>query len=136
MTQEHKEYLRQWLIKANEDIQVIERLSGEDISLFTSTICFHAQQAVEKFLKAYLVFKSINFKKTHDLDYLLSECKKLNPEAFGGLDLKNLSEFGVSVRYPDDFIVPPVNETIYFKELAFKIKETVERLISQTEQNP
>jgi HEPN domain-containing protein len=130
MTKEHKEYIRQWQFKANEDINVIEYLSKEDISIFTSAICFHAQQAVEKFLKAFLVFHSIDFKKTHDLDHLLSECKRINPEAFSCIDLKNLSEFGVNVRYPDDFIIPPVSETIYFKELASRVKETVERLIS------
>lgn len=56
MTKEEKQYLQQWLYRANEDINVIKALSNEQIQLYTSTICFHCQQAVEKFLKAFLIF--------------------------------------------------------------------------------
>jgi HEPN domain-containing protein len=33
-------------------------------------ICFHAAQAVEKFIKGYIISKGKNIEKTHDLDYL------------------------------------------------------------------
>jgi len=131
MTTEHQEYIRQWIIKADEDIKVIDYLAAEDISLFTSAICFHAQQAVEKYLKAFLVSNEIDFRKTHDLDYLLAECKKINPIAFEGIELENLTEYRVGVRYPDDFIIPSLTDTNYFKELASQIKCLVEKLISE-----
>jgi HEPN domain-containing protein len=34
---------------------------------FTDTVCFHAQQCVEKYLKAFLVLEGIDFPKTHDI---------------------------------------------------------------------
>ena len=40
------------------------------------TACYHCHQAVEKYLKGFLVFKNISFSKTHDLDYLLELCVK------------------------------------------------------------
>jgi len=61
MTNDEKEYLRQWLFRANEDIAVINALSKDNVELFTNTICFHCQQAVEKFLKAFLVYHRIEF---------------------------------------------------------------------------
>ena len=45
------EYLKNWLFRANEDIDVIKYLSKTELDSYQSTICMHAQQAVEKFLK-------------------------------------------------------------------------------------
>lgn len=71
---EKADYIRNWLFRANEDIDVIESLSSTNIEFYTSTICFHSQQAVEKYLKAFLIYNDIDFPKTHDLDYLILEC--------------------------------------------------------------
>ena len=95
---------------------------------YTSTICFHAQQACEKFLKAYLVKNDVDFPRTHDVDFLLIECQKIDTNSFQ-LDLKSMTDFGVSVRYPDDFYVPDPDEAKDYYEIATKVKKIVERLI-------
>jgi HEPN domain-containing protein len=51
MTNDQNNYLKNWLFRANEDILVIENLFESGSEMFASSICFHAQQAVEKFLK-------------------------------------------------------------------------------------
>lgn len=38
--------------------------------LLLITLCFHCQQTVEKFLKAFLIFHNIEFEKVHTLEYL------------------------------------------------------------------
>ncbi len=61
---------------------------------------FHAQQAVEKSLKAVLAFRAIEFPYTHDLDGLLELCKQNGldvPEALSDVD--RLSPYGVQLRY-------------------------------------
>ena len=93
MTQDKREYLKNWLIRAKEDHSVIESLVDSGIKFYTSTICFHAQQAVEKYLKAFLIFHDVDFPRTHDVDFLLMECQKIDSENFD-LDLKSLTEFG------------------------------------------
>ena len=103
MNQEKADHIENWLYRAREDISVVKSLSDSGIEFYTSTICFHAQQAVEKFLKAFLIF--------HDVD------------------LKSLTEFGVSVRYPDDFFIPGVNETKEYIDITNGISEIVESLI-------
>ncbi len=129
MTIEKADYIRNWLFRANEDIAVIESLSSTNIEFYTSTICFHSQQAVEKFLKAFLIFHDVDFPKTHDLDYLILECQKID-NSFMDIDLKSLSDFGVSIRYPDDFYVPEVKETREYIEISKEIKNCIEKLIS------
>jgi HEPN domain-containing protein len=128
MTEGESEYIRNWLFRANEDIAVIESLVRSGAEYYTSSICFHAQQASEKFLKAFLAYHGVNFPRTHDLDYLLVECQKLEEEAFQ-IDFKSLTDFGVSIRYPDDFYIPDEKEALEYRDTAMLVKATVERLI-------
>jgi HEPN domain-containing protein len=125
MKSEKAEYIQNWLFRAKEDISVIESLISVNLEYYTSTICFHAQQAVEKYLKAFLVYHDIDFPRTHDVDYLLLECQKIDKDIFN-IDLKSLSDFAVSLRYPDDFYVPGVNETKEYIEVAKEIQKVIE----------
>ncbi len=61
---------------------------------------FHAQQAVEKSLKAALARRGIEYPYSHDLDGFVELCRNNAldlPEELDGVD--RLSEFGVRVRY-------------------------------------
>ena len=129
MKKEHDEYLRNWLYRAEEDISVIDSLFNTDPAFYASTICFHAQQAVEKFLKAFLVYHNIDFPRTHDVDFLLLECKKIDQTDFE-IDLGSLSDFGVNIRYPDDFYIPDKKETILYRDIAHTIKKIVSKKIN------
>lgn len=129
MTSDEIEYVKAWLHKANEDIQVILKLTDNQPELFTGAICFHCQQAVEKFLKAYLSYNYIDYPKTHDLDYLLSECRKIDKKGFEDIDLKNLTDFGVSIRYPDDFYIPDLEEVNEYVAIAIKVKNIIDQKI-------
>lgn len=122
-------YIKLWLIKADEDIAVIIQLSIEYPEKFTSAISFHAQQAVEKLLKAYLVYKDIAFDKTHDVDFLLSECLRIEKSGFEEIDLKNLNDYAVSVWYPDDFMIPTLDEALENKEIALFVKQIIDSKI-------
>ena len=48
MNDELRDYVDKWLFRADEDLAVIDRLIQGDLQAYSSTICFHAQQAVEK----------------------------------------------------------------------------------------
>jgi HEPN domain-containing protein len=123
-----EEYLNNWIYRAREDISVMDKLANAGIEYYTSTICFHAQQAVEKYLKAFLIYHDVDFPRTHDVDFLLLECVKIDKDNFE-FDFKSLTEFGVSVRYPDDFYVPGVNETKEYLIIAQEVARTIEKLI-------
>ena len=131
MNKDKKDHIKRWLFRAKEDLSVLNRLADIEIELYTSTICFHAQQSVEKNLKAFLVYHDVDFPRTHDVDFLLIECQKIDKESFD-VDLKSLTEFGVSVRYPDDFFIPGVRETKEYIGIANMVNGIIESLKSLT----
>lgn len=121
-----KEIILQWLKKAEEDIKVTKHLL-EDEEVLTGAICFHSQQAVEKYLKAFLTHFDIRVKKTHDIGTIFELClkqdadfDKLNKEEISGLTF-----YAVEVRYPDDFYIPSVNEAKKCFETALNVKHFV-----------
>ncbi|MCX6550713.1 MAG: HEPN domain-containing protein, partial [Acidobacteria bacterium] len=65
-----REIVAQWVARADEDLSVARHLLAEKLP-YHGAIGFHAQQAAEKFLKAYLVAHQVEFPKTHDLGRLL-----------------------------------------------------------------
>ena len=64
-------------------------------------VCFHCQQFVEKYLKAFLVSKGQEPPYIHDLAKLSALCETENPD-FGQIKHKCaiLTEYGVQPRYP------------------------------------
>jgi HEPN domain-containing protein len=69
---------------------------------FYSQVCAEAHQAVEKFLKAYLVERNSYFKKTHDLVWLVNKCADIDAD-FKKFeeDCEFMSDFFIELRYPD-----------------------------------
>lgn len=89
-----------WIKKAEHDLGMA-KLAIEHQPDFRDSICFHCQQAAEKYLKAYLVYLEIIFKKTHSLGYLLdliSEQESISEDIY--LKAEILEDYGVAVRYP------------------------------------
>ena len=93
---------KQWFLKGDNDIKAVEILAG-DSHVPTDTACFHCQQAVEKYLKGYLTLKSVDFLKSHDLDYLIKLCKDVNGEFETIRETAlTLNKYGIEPRYPAD----------------------------------
>jgi len=59
------ELAKEWIVKAQNDLKTAIILYQEKGP--SNTLCFHCHQTVEKYLKAYLVFKDIHFEKIHHL---------------------------------------------------------------------
>jgi HEPN domain-containing protein len=94
--------VREWLKKADEDLAVAEYLVSSDRPYF-GAVGFHAQQATEKYLKAFLVCHQVEFPKTHDLDELLDLAAKVADPLVDSLrEVSVLSVYGVETRYPTD----------------------------------
>lgn len=69
------------------------------------TICFHAQQGVEKALKAVLVSRNLEVGRTHDLNKLFYQIEKLSLDFPISLEeLSKLNPYAVTVRYDDQEI--------------------------------
>lgn len=69
MNEATKAYIQQWITKAGDDLVVIEKLTEFEI-VATSAVCFHCQQVVEKYLKAFLIAHGVEIKRTHNIERL------------------------------------------------------------------
>jgi HEPN domain-containing protein len=55
--------VREWIEKAEEDLLTAQVLMSTSENRPVNNVCFHAQQCVEKYIKALLISLSINFPK-------------------------------------------------------------------------
>ena len=67
-------------------------------------ICFHLQQFVEKYLKAYLISKSIQPDRTHNINKLVKLCADidLDFDIYNNSIISELTDCAVLIRYDDD----------------------------------
>ena len=100
---EDLEIAKQWLAKAKSDLlNADNNLKAEKIPY--DTVCFHCQQAAEKFLKAYLVGNGKHYPLTHDLMALMEEILRFVSSVEDLRDdLAILAPYAVEIRYPDDW---------------------------------
>lgn len=67
------------------------------------TVCFHAQQVVEKYLKAWLTYLSVDFPKTHDIGELVGLVPSDIAEATTPFEQEVLTRYATVTRYPGDW---------------------------------
>lgn len=92
---------QEWVDKAEEDFAIATRELRVRKHPGLNAICFHAQQCVEKYLKAVLHESGIRFPKTHNLALLLHMLTPLHPSWQAWLtNLQILTNYAVDFRYP------------------------------------
>ena len=122
----NEDTVRKWILKAESDLKIAkDELITQDPA--TDAICFHAQQVVEKYLKAFLIFNNREIKKSHNIAEIIKQCTEIDPEFNQLLDwgADELTDYAVSVRYGGDFYFPSEKEASEAVELAEKIKRFV-----------
>jgi HEPN domain-containing protein len=95
--------LTEWVAKAEADWATARREFRVRRRPNFDAVCFHAQQCVEKYLKARLILAGISFPKTHDLVALLALVQKAEPLWQPWKDqLAKLTYYAVTIRYPGE----------------------------------
>ena len=90
----------EWIKKAEGDYDAI-KLHRQVESPNFDIICFHAQQCIEKYLKAWLQEADIRFSKTHDLESLLDLIvPTISAWNAWSVDFSTISDHAVDFRYP------------------------------------
>ena len=90
-----------WLDFARSDLNTAKKLM-EDADYYPRQVCFLAQQAAEKALKAVLIYLAIDFPYTHDLDRLREAIPAGWRVKENFAQLYGLSIWAVESRYPGD----------------------------------
>ncbi|MGR3218685.1 MAG: HEPN domain-containing protein [Candidatus Anammoxibacter sp.] len=99
---ENKDVAKGWIKKAESDVENVKIMIENGKAL--DTACFHAQQAAEKYLKAFLCFAGLNFPKTHDVEELLDLCGKIDKRFVDLIEETIfLTDYAVELRYDFEF---------------------------------
>ncbi|MBI5632261.1 MAG: HEPN domain-containing protein [Nitrospirae bacterium] len=117
------EIVRSWFRKAENDfINAEHTMTMEKPPC--DTVCFHAEQCAEKYLKGLLTYHQIEFPKTHSIETIAGLCKQVIPTIESELeDIEILSSYGVEVRYPDEVYYDiPKEDAAEAIELAKKVR--------------
>jgi HEPN domain-containing protein len=111
-----------WLAKADSDLAAGQRLLPDGPF---DVVCFHAQQAIEKLLKALLAFYDQPPPRTHDLEELQRILLAIRANTdLAALDLFEASDYAVMARYDLQFW--PDEETATD---ALTLAKTVKRIV-------
>lgn len=81
--------LKSWITYAEEDYKAAKTLMDLKKPLLGAA-CFHSQQCAEKYLKALLILKDVDFPKTHDLPTLNTLCGQAG--ILTGFDVQQLAD--------------------------------------------
>ncbi len=125
---------QQWLKRAKGNLALAKQPKPKDA--FWDDLCFDAQQAAEKSIKAVLVHREIDFPKTHNIRSLLELLdptgSQISKEIWQAIDLTN---YAVETRYPGPAEPVTRNEYRQAVALAQKVVKWAEGIIMFTQRN-
>ena len=101
------EHARMLLRMAEKDLRALKGMG--DVTVFADEVFgFHAQQAIEKSLKAWLAFLHLEYPLTHNLSALLVLLQQHGCDVVAFQDLDFYGPFAVEFRYGDTGVPLPV----------------------------
>lgn len=123
MDKEVIQYIKNWIQKAEHDFKAVTIiLDSKDEDKPYDTVCFHCQQSVEKYLKAYLVYLDVLFPKTHNISHLIEIGSEVDQKLRQLSKAEILTAYSVDTRYPDDFYMPTKDEADEAYSIALVVK--------------
>jgi HEPN domain-containing protein len=120
---------REWIAKADNDLKTASHTLKLGVGCPTDTVCFHAQQYVEKCLKAGLILLGIAFPRTHDIEVLIGLMPKHVHFPLTVEQQRRLTEYATVMRYPGPYDIPKLSEAKEAVRLARRIRREVRKLI-------
>lgn len=92
------DFARELIASADRDLVILEKCVP-DPEIATEVRGFHCQQAVEKYIKAVLAVRQIEFRKIHDIKTLTDLAKDAGLDVPLAEQLEALTPFAVAFRY-------------------------------------
>lgn len=119
----------EWIVKAESDLRTATISLRVQRECPTDTICFHAQQCIEKYLKALLVLNGTPFPKTHDL----TSISALLPDAWRPdvppRVMERFTDYATITRYPGEYAEVTLEEARSAIATARKIRKSVRAIV-------
>lgn len=115
-----EQIVKEWIKRAEHDLEVAKLLISEED--YFDVLLFHIHQAVEKYLKGFLIYNGWKLKKIHDIELLITEAMGYDDTFQNYLDLgRELTAFYYEERYPPG-------------PISFYSKEEIEETLKVTEE--
>lgn len=100
-----------WFSQGDNDIQAAEILLVQEGPL--RIVAFHLQQAIEKYLKGYLISQDWSLRRIHDLEILLQEAINYDQAFTPFLEpCQKITEYYIETRYPLGVYTPLQRESL------------------------
>jgi HEPN domain-containing protein len=119
----------EWTNKADNDLKAAVQTLKLKRDCPTDAVCFHAQQCVEKYLKAVLVMRQIEFARTHDLRILMELIPSTIRIGLDTAEQDRLTKFAVVTRYPGEEEPISLAESRQAVRIAKRVRRDVRRLL-------
>jgi len=122
----------EWIKRAKGSLdlaktQIINNINYEDL-------CYQAQQAVEKALKGFLIYFTVEPEFTHNIEKLLEELEKFTEIPVNINEAAQLTNYAVTTRYPGDYDEITKQEYEEAIKIAQECLEWVENTIKKIEE--
>ncbi len=118
--------VRKWVEKAENDLSTAARtLKPPTAKCPTDTVCFHAQQCVEKYLKALLTWRNLSFPRTHDIAELVARLPQRDRPALTVAESETLTRYATVTRYPGDYEPISVAEARQAVKIARRVRKQI-----------
>ena len=122
----------EWIGFARSDLELAR---PQERNIHIELLCFHAQQAVEKALKAVMVDRMIDFPYTHDIGELLTILEENGIEyTVATPEVNRLSRYATVTRYPGPSDPPTPTDHARALEVAEQVVEWAEGQIRRRDQ--
>jgi HEPN domain-containing protein len=92
-----------WVEKAEHDLVMANAGLKLGPNGPTDMICFHAQQGVEKYLKALFVWRGQSVLRTHDLTALVERLSPADRPELSDAEQDAMTRYATVTRYPGDY---------------------------------
>lgn len=129
-TQKIHKVVKQWLEHAEEDLRLAKHAFKLSSSRPHKLIAFHAQQCAEKYLKAFLALKKVDFPYTHNISLLLEISCNHAAWAKDLREAETLTDYAVTARYPGTEKVTKKDAELAVKT-AVKVRNVVRKALKQ-----
>ena len=123
------EKVAQWMRHGDQDLALARHALklGEDCPF--DLVAYHAQQCAEKCLKAYLVFRLVDFPYTHNLLRLMELIPPGAPWVAEIEAAETLSAYAVSARYPGEDEPVTEEEALEAIEIAAVVRNRMRKVL-------
>jgi len=92
---------------------------------------YHAQQCAEKYLKAYLVYRRVDFPYTHNTSILLELCSDYADWPKKLEDAEELTPYAITTRYPGEDTVVTKEEAQRAVEIAQRVRKQIRTALKE-----